>query len=310
MRHHKVSILIPVYNREKFIGACIQSALDQTYSNFEVVVVDNASTDTTWDICQKFSVQDKRVRIFQNRENIGPVKNWKRCFDEAKGEFGKILFSDDLLLPDCLEKSVAMMSENVAFVFSPVLIGTGLEDSNVGHVWRKHSGYFSVKSFIDDAVWRNCGGVPMSPGAALFRLDDMQKNLILEIESSKYNDFSSHGAGPDFLIYLLTAEKYDTVAFFNESLSFFRVHSDSITTKNSKMVAVRYEVARFFFSKDIVEDEDLLRKMLLTAWLRALKSNYSISFNFFCWNSFLYQTSFLWSDIYSVLSIMWSKFRG
>jgi len=74
----KVSILIPVFNRKDYIAECIQSALDQTFTDFEVVVVDNASEDGTWEICQQFAANDQRVRIFQNDTNIGPVRNWRR----------------------------------------------------------------------------------------------------------------------------------------------------------------------------------------------------------------------------------------
>ena len=77
----RVSILIPVYNREALIGECIQSALFQTFTDFEVIIVDNASTDNTWGICQRFAEQDKRVRVFRNEKNIGPVRNWRRCVD-------------------------------------------------------------------------------------------------------------------------------------------------------------------------------------------------------------------------------------
>ena len=93
----KVSILIPVYNREAFIAACVQSALEQTFTDFEIIIVDNASTDTTWKICQQIAEQDKRIRIFRNERNIGPVRNWRRCIEEARGVYGKILWSDDLI---------------------------------------------------------------------------------------------------------------------------------------------------------------------------------------------------------------------
>src|SRR5437879_4126737 len=94
-----VSILIPLYNREQLLGPCIQSALDQTVRGFEVVIVDNASTDGTWQVCQAFAAKDSRVRIFRDPVNIGPVRNLQRCIQEARGQYGKILFSDDLIKP-------------------------------------------------------------------------------------------------------------------------------------------------------------------------------------------------------------------
>ena len=60
-RNVTVSILVPVFNREELIGDCIQSALDQTFDDLEVVVVDNASTDGTWDVCRTYGEKDSRV---------------------------------------------------------------------------------------------------------------------------------------------------------------------------------------------------------------------------------------------------------
>src|SRR4030067_1594973 len=101
----KVSILIPVYNRANMVGGCIQSALEQTYQDIEVVVVDNDSTDGTWEICKALSEKDSRLRVFKNDTNIGPVGNWKKCIDSARGAYGKILFSDELLSKDYVEKA-------------------------------------------------------------------------------------------------------------------------------------------------------------------------------------------------------------
>ena len=68
---NKVSILIPVYNREDLIGQTLNSAIDQTYHNIEIIVVDNASTDNTWKVIQRYEKQDGRIKAFRNNTNIG-----------------------------------------------------------------------------------------------------------------------------------------------------------------------------------------------------------------------------------------------
>lgn len=95
-----VSILIPVYNREDMLKRAVDAALNQTYDNIEVIISDNASTDNTWEVCLDYAKKDKRVKVFRNEKNLGPVLNWKCCIDRATGELGKILFSDDAIFED------------------------------------------------------------------------------------------------------------------------------------------------------------------------------------------------------------------
>jgi glycosyltransferase involved in cell wall biosynthesis len=121
-----VSILIPVYNREHPVVETIESAIHQTYTNIEIIIVDNCSTDNTWSVLQDFSRKDDRIKIFQNPENVGPVRNWKRCIDESSGEYAKILFSDDLISKDFLEEAMNVFEDVAAFVISPIqLFGIG-----------------------------------------------------------------------------------------------------------------------------------------------------------------------------------------
>ena len=262
----KVSILIPVYNREEFIGECIQSALDQTYNEFEVIVVDNASTDRTWDVCQQFASKDDRVKIFRNTFNVGPVRNWRRCFDEAVGMYGKILFSDDLMHSQCLEKTLPYIEDpEVGFVFSAVNIGISPESSRINYQWQASSCKITSNKFVESTY---LGGMtPISPGAALFRMADLRNNLRLEIPSPSFHDFSDHGAGPDLLLYLLTARQYRLIAYVNEPLVFFRMHEESISIRESgEFISSRYRQARIWFAS-VGDDIALLHRILVKTWV-------------------------------------------
>ena len=260
-----VSILIPVYNREKLIGSCIQSALDQTVKNIEVIVVDNASTDNTWEICKNYAQKDVRVRIFRNEENIGPVRNCLRCIQEAKGKFGKILFSDDLIKEQYLEKTVPILEDHdIGFVFTKVCIG---EIEWEGDIWYE---YFTQDALIDTGQYItdciiNVDKVPVSPGCALFRRDDLNKNLHITIPSPTIDDFDKHGAGPDLLLYLLSAVCYKKVAYINDTLAFFRSHPGSITISDRGGYLNKcYLQAKIWFAGQYYPE--LLEKKLIQAW--------------------------------------------
>lgn len=96
-----VSILIPTYNRAEYLEAAIESALAQTYSNFELIIHDDASTDNTSQILRPFR-SHPRVRIIRTARNHGMIGGWNYLQAQANGEYLKFLASDDLLEPDCL----------------------------------------------------------------------------------------------------------------------------------------------------------------------------------------------------------------
>jgi glycosyltransferase involved in cell wall biosynthesis len=100
----RVSVGIPAYNGEKFIGTTVESVLAQTWADFELYVIDDASTDGTLGKVRRFS--DPRLRIISNETNIGQEGNWNRVLRESRGEFIKLLPQDDVLHPDCLRKQV------------------------------------------------------------------------------------------------------------------------------------------------------------------------------------------------------------
>lgn len=253
----RVSILIPVYNRENFIGECIESALNQSFSDIEVIVVDNASSDNTWEICQKYAARDSRVRIFSNEINIGPVLNWQRCIDEAKGLYGKLLFSDDLIEPDYLEKTIPFLIGNdVGFVFTSVTIGREPGKGDINYKFANETGIYPAADFINVSLFG--GDVPISPGCAIFRLADLKNNLVLNIPSPTINDFLAHGAGPDLLLYLLPAKTYTSIAYVKDALCFFREHKDSISVSDKEQyLSSCYLQAKIWFAETYYKKEAL-----------------------------------------------------
>ena len=99
-----VTVTIPMYNNERFIGETVQSVLSQTYTDFELLVYDDNSTDASLDIVQSFS--DPRLRVFQNSRNLGPEGNWNKAVGNVRGRYVKLICGDDVLGPECLERQV------------------------------------------------------------------------------------------------------------------------------------------------------------------------------------------------------------
>lgn len=243
-----VSILIPVYNRESLIAESLQSALNQTFTDIEIIVVDNASSDGTWKICQSFAAKDDRIRLFRNDTNIGPVRNWLRCISEARGEFGKILFSDDLMFPEFLEHTIPYLQDKeVAFVSTAAIIGESPDRGIVSYMPPNEVPRLSVNKYIDLLIKMR---TPYSPGAGLFRMRDIREHLLISIPTKKYYDFSKNGAGPDVMLYALTSLKYKFVVMLPANDVFFRAHPGSITIcNNNDEVVDGYHAALAWFFK-------------------------------------------------------------
>ncbi len=107
-----VSICIPSYNNEDFIIATLESVLQQTYSNFEILITDDCSKDKTVAVIKKIS--DPRIRVIENERNLGIGRNWQKALSEATGKYVKLLCGDDILYPECLSRQVAAL-ENPSF---------------------------------------------------------------------------------------------------------------------------------------------------------------------------------------------------
>lgn len=110
-----VSVIMPSWNTGNYIGESIQSVIDQTYQNWELIIVDDCSSDNTEEVVKHFN--DARIRFLKNEENLGAALTRNRALREAKGEWIAFLDSDDLWCPDKLTEQLSFMKKN-GYVFS------------------------------------------------------------------------------------------------------------------------------------------------------------------------------------------------
>lgn len=107
-----VSVITPAYNAEKYIAKTIESILSQTYKNFEYIIVDDASTDSTWDIIQEYANKDSRIKAFKNENNLYIAGNRNKGLDKASGKYIVWQDADDISLPIRIEIQVKFMENN------------------------------------------------------------------------------------------------------------------------------------------------------------------------------------------------------
>ena len=102
MEKYKVSVIVPVYNTEKYLAQCVDTLIRQNYDNLEILLVDDGSTDESRRLCDGFARSDKRIRVI-HKENGGLVSAWKRGVCESTGEYLCFVDSDDYIAPDMYE---------------------------------------------------------------------------------------------------------------------------------------------------------------------------------------------------------------
>jgi len=110
MCNPKVTVCLPTYNKARYLPGAIKSVLAQEFRDYELLIVDDASTDGTGKAVQSF--QDSRIRYVRNLENLGLVENWNHCLELARGEYTIIFHDDDVMLPKLLRREVEVLESN------------------------------------------------------------------------------------------------------------------------------------------------------------------------------------------------------
>lgn len=112
----KISIGLAVFNGEKYLRKAIDSILAQTFTDFELIISDNASTDRTEEICKDYVAKDSRIRYYRNATNIGGANNENRTFLLSKGQYFRLAAHDDVLAPKLIEKCVEVLDADSTVV--------------------------------------------------------------------------------------------------------------------------------------------------------------------------------------------------
>lgn len=173
----KLSVCMPVYNGSKYISKSIESVLAQTYKNFYLNVFDNQSTDDTEKIVKGF--KDPRIKYYKNKTNLGLVGNHQRCLDSCETEYLNIWHDDDIMMPENLEKKIALLEKNsdVGIVFSNVDL---IDENDNLHIykWNKecqNSFTISGKELFEKYVLRMHIGAFFFVGSAVCRKDVLKQ---------------------------------------------------------------------------------------------------------------------------------------
>ena len=230
MVENLVSVIMPSWNTAGFIAESIRSVTDQTYTKWELIIVDDSSTDNTDEVVASF--HDDRIRYFKNEKNMGAALTRNRALREARGEWIAFLDSDDLWKPKKLENQLAFMKEN-GFVFSYH------EYEKIDEESKPLGIYVSGPQAVTKRKMYHYG----YPGCLTFMYSAKEMGLIQIRDIKKNNDYAI----------LLKLCKKATCYLLPENLAKYRIRKKSIShDKLSKKLRSHYDLFHYCDEKPAI----------------------------------------------------------
>lgn len=278
----RVSVIVPVYNGKEFLRQRLQSILEQDYNDFEVIIIDDLSTDNSFSIAKEY-VGIPNVRFIQNTERLGVFKNWFRGVREAKGEIIWIAEQDDYCESTFLSKLLpAFEDENVVLVYSNS--HTVNSRGNVAEEFYLRCGYYKGLAY-DDSHWkqsfRNRGKNEIKHALGIKNTIPnvsavlMRKKALLEVDTDCLSKFT---CGGDWYIYLELLKNGDLVYCLN-SLNYHRRYEGSVVAKNIanfRKTLTDYNLIHKYVIENFDVSENMFNKMIAVVQnLRPLWPNIS-----------------------------------
>ena len=260
-----ISIIIPNYNHGYFLKQRIESVLNQTYKNFECIILDDASSDNSQQIILQYAAQDSRISYNFSQVNSGsPFVQWNKGVQLAKNELIWIAESDDYCLPTFLEDLVQSHKNNTSICLSYCQSNKVNIDGVIVGSWSDQFNFFDVSLFKNDFIIK---------GEEFVNKFLIKKNVIPNASAVLFKKSAYQRIGgadenfktnSDWLVWLKMSLIGD-VAFLASHNNMFRFHSQSVIAKHNASIKSTYK-----------EQYDCKMRKAFKAWY---KTNYKLSFN-------------------------------
>lgn len=215
-----ISIITPSYNSSRFIAQTIESVLSQTYTNWELLITDDCSTDNTREIAESYQRKDPRIRLFQLEKNLGPGIARNYSIERAKGRFIAFCDSDDWWYPEKLEKQLAFMQEkNCALSYTSYMIFNERQATT--------SIVFSLSNITYTALKRDNA---IGCSTAIYDVEKVGKMYFPDIRKRQ-----------DWGLWLHILKKVNVAYGMKEPLAVYRMQETSLSS--NKLSLIRYNIA-------------------------------------------------------------------
>ena len=219
----KVSIIVPMYNAEKFIGKTIESVLAQTYQNWEMLIMNDVSTDNSLAIVSVYAKKDERIKIVNTEKNVGVVKGRNFLIDLASGKYIAFLDADDYWHNEKLEKQIKFMKEKNASISCTEYTRVKENEEKINDVIIKE------EISYNDMLKNNYLGCL----TVIYDAEKIGKRYFKELEKNE-----------DYVLWLEIVKDVDIICGLKENLAYYRVLDNSRSSNKVKTAKVRWEIYR------------------------------------------------------------------
>ena len=219
----KISIIVPMYNAEKFIGKTIESVLAQTYQNWEMLIMNDVSTDNSLAIVSLYAKKDERIKIVNTEKNVGVVKGRNFLIDLASGKYIAFLDADDYWHNEKLEKQIKFMKEKNASISCTEYTRVKENEEKINDVIIKE------EISYNDMLKNNYLGCL----TVIYDAKKIGKRYFKELEKNE-----------DYVLWLEIVKDVKTIYGLKENLAYYRVLDNSRSSNKVKTAKVRWEIYR------------------------------------------------------------------
>lgn len=217
-----VSVLMTAYNREKYIAEAIESVLASSYQNWELIIVDDGSTDSTVNIARGFEAKDRRIKVYVNEKNLGDYPNRNKAASYAKGTYLQYLDSDDYFFPDSITYCVYMMETNPEAEWGIFNVAK-IENETLLHPQESLAIHFFQIQFLI-----------IGPGGTILKRTFFESLGMYPVKYGPAND----------MYFNLKAASAGNLLLLNKDFLFYRIHEGQEKNNNSSYLFNNYNYMR------------------------------------------------------------------
>lgn len=257
----KFSVLIPVYNVEKFIEECLESVLGQTYDDFEVILVDDGSTDRSGDICDRYAAKDSRIKVI-HKENQGLISSRRVGIEHAQGEYCVFVDSDDAVKPELLytlDDYIEKYNADIVLYSFRYYDGQNTKPRNKelfsdGYIFESNNKKELYEKFISGpdyyAIWTKC-----------------IKTEILIADPIDYKKYYAFNMSEDVLQSIYPITKAERIVFADKELYLYRFNPQSVSHSmkadsiSKKITSHVFSVIKEYLSLWGLDDEEHIKRL-------------------------------------------------